>query len=333
MNHLRKCRSYLFLFVLLVFSQVQAEKKLAQTGFQFLSVVPDARSAALAGAMTTMPAYSSALWSNPASLAEMGLKTEIMFNQNKWIADIDHYSLSGAFQPFGGRYGNFAFSFLYVDYGEIEGTILAGNDQGYLETGMIEPYAYSLGIGYALRLSDKFSVGGQVKLVDQYLGPALKTLDYYQVEQNTDLNEVSTFAFDFGTLYRAGYKSLVFGMSVRNFSPEVRYAKEGFQLPLTFNIGISMDLLDFLPEKFPAHSVMFSVDATHPRSYPEYAKAAIEYDFLNTFFLRLGYVSNRDEEDFTYGFGFKKFGLGFDYAYTPFGVFDNVQRFSIYFSF
>ena len=328
-----KYMSCLLLAGLALYSQLQAEKKLAQTGFQFLSVLPDARSAALAGAMTTMPGHSSALWSNPASLADMDVKTEIMINQNKWIADINHYALSGAFRPFNGRYGNFAFSFLYVDYGEIEGTILAGNEQGYLETGIIDPYAYALGIGYAIRLSDKFSVGSQVKLVDQYLGPALKTLDFYQVEQNMDNNEVSTFAFDFGTRYRAGFKSLIFGMSVRNFSPEVRYAKEGFQLPLTFNIGISMNMLDFIPEKFPAHSVMLSVDATHPRSYPEYAKIAVEYDFQNTFFLRLGYVSNRDEEDFTYGFGLRKFGLGFDYAYTPFGVFDNVQRFSIYFSF
>ena len=333
MNHLRKYRIYLLLAGLLIFSQVQAEKKLAQTGFQFLSVIPDARSAALAGAMTTMPAYSSALWSNPATLTELEVKTEIMFNQNKWISDIDHYALSAAFRPYNGRYGNFAVGFLFVDYGEIEGTILAGNEQGYLETETIEPYAYSLGLGYAIQLSDKFSVGGQIKLVDQYLGPALRTLDNYQVEQNVDINEVSTIAFDLGTMYRAGFKSLVFGMSVRNFSPEVRYAKEGFQLPLTFNIGISMDLLDFLPEKFPAHALIFSVDATHPRSYPEFAKMAIEYDFIKTFFLRLGYVSNRDEENFSYGFGFKKFGLGLDYAYTPFGVFNNVQRFSIYFSF
>ena len=333
MNHLRKYSLFLLLISLCVFSQARAEKKLAQTGFQFLSVVPDARSAALAGAMTTMTAFSSALWSNPASLAEMDVKTELMFNQNKWIADIDHYSLSGALRPMNGRYGNFAFSFLYVDYGKIEGTIKAGNEQGYLETGEINPYAYALGIGYAIRLSDKFSVGGHAKLVDQYLGPALRTLEDYQVEQIVDDNEVSTFAFDFGTRYRTGFKSLVFGMSVRNFSPEVRFAKEGFQLPLTFNIGISMDLFDLFPERFSNHSVMFSFDATHPRSYPEFAKIALEYNFIHTFFLRLGYMSNRDEEDFTYGFGFKKFGLGFDYAYTPFGVFDNVQRFSIHFSF
>ena len=50
--------------------------------------------------------------------------------------------------------------------------------------------------------------------------------------------------------------------------------------------------------------------------------------------LRAGYNSNLDERDISLGFGLKKdFGrrggkIALDYAYTPFGVFDNVQRFS-----
>jgi hypothetical protein len=30
--------------------------------------------------------------------------------------------------------------------------------------------------------------------------------------------------------------------------------------------------------------------------------------------------------------GIQRFGFGFDYAYTPFGVFDKVQRFSVKFA-
>jgi len=50
------------------------------------------------------------------------------------------------------------------------------------------------------------------------------------------------------------------------------------------------------------------------------------------FFGRIGYVSNSDENDLTYGFGIQKFGAAVDYAYTPFGVFENVQRFTVRFS-
>ncbi len=333
MNHKTTKILTLLLVCLVMFSNVRADKKLAQTGFQFLSVIQDARSAALAGAMTTMPAYSAALWSNPAILADMNIRFDLMANQNSWIADINNYSVTGAFQPSNGRYGIFAFSFLFVDYGDIEGTIIAGNDQGFIETGLIQPFSYSIGLGYARRLSDKFSVGGQMKLVDQYLGAAIVSLEPAPDYQNAIENEVSVFAFDLGTTYKTGFKSLVFGMSVRNFSKEVRYAREGFQLPLTFNIGVSMNVLDFMPQFSEVHRVLFSVDAAHPRSYPEFARLGLEYGFQSTFFLRLGYVSSRDEENISYGFGFKKFGLGFDYAYTPFGVFDNVQRFSLNFTF
>jgi hypothetical protein len=75
-----------------------------------------------------------------------------------------------------------------------------------------------------------------------------------------------------------------------------------------------------------------SVDASHPRSYPEQLRVGFEYSFLETFYGRLGYVGNSDENNITYGFGLQKFGFAIDYAYTPFGVFDNVQRFTIKFA-
>ncbi len=321
-----------FVVTVMIFPPLHAQDKLAQTGFQFLSVIPDARSASLAGAMTTMEINSASLWSNPASMALMSNNFEVIASRNQWIADIDHLALSLAFRPMQGNYGSFGFSLMFVDYGMVESTVLAGNDQGYLDVGEINPQAYAVGFGYAKRLSDKFSVGGQIKLVGQDLGPVVTSFNE-SGDPNTQDNEVSVLAFDFGTRYRTGYRSLIFGMSVRNFSQEVRYAREGFQLPLTFDIGISMNLMDFMPEWSRNHSVLFSIDATHPRSYPEFAKFGLEYDFIKMFFLRLGYMSNRDEEGMTYGFGFQTFGLGVDYAYTPFGVFDNVQRFSIKFTF
>ena len=321
-----------FLIVCLLSGALGAQEKLAQTGFQFLSVVPDARSASLAGAMTTIRNGSSSLWSNPANMAEMNMHIEILASQNQWIADIDHYAVSAAFRPGQGRYGIVGMSFMYVDYGEIEGTMIAGNEQGFIETGIIKPMAYSFGPGYGLRLSDRFSVGGQVKLVSQHLGPVVDQFNSASGQNLVD-NQVSVLAFDFGTRYSTGFRSLVFGMTIRNFSQEVRFAREGFQLPLTFNIGVSMNLFDLVPVLQENHTLSLTVDATHPRSYPEFAKFGLEYDFLKTFFLRVGYMSNRDEEGMTYGFGVEKLGLGLDYAYTPFGIFENVQRFSIKFTF
>jgi hypothetical protein len=119
-------------------------------------------------------------------------------------------------------------------------------------------------------------------------------------------------------------------MSVRNFSKEVKYAQEGFQAPLVFNLGISMNVLDLLPE-VPANQVLYiSIDATHFRDHPEQIKVGLEYSFMNILKLRGGYVSKSDydQSSLSYGLGVAYSGISFDYAYTPFGVFTKVQRIS-----
>ncbi|NOX90767.1 MAG: PorV/PorQ family protein [Calditrichaeota bacterium] len=324
-----------FILIILMSQTVWGQKKLAQTGFQFLSVVPDARSAAMANAMTTVSNNSSALWDNPALLSEMEGRFNLTVTQNQWLADIKHNALSLAVKPFGGQFGVFGVSLLLVDYGEVEGTIVANNEQGYLETGMIKPTAYAVGLGYAKALTNKFSVGGQIKYASQYLGPVIDSYSIKSTEVKTVDQEASVLAFDFGTNYRTGFKSLVFGMSVRNFSKEIKFSQEEFQLPLIFSIGFSANIMDFVPERFKVDrlkDLLLTIDAVHPRSYPEYLKTGLEYRFAEILSLRMGYYSNVDERSFTYGIGLNKFGFQFDYAYVPFGVFDNVQRFTLKFS-
>jgi len=42
---------------------------------------------------------------------------------------------------------------------------------------------------------------------------------------------------------------------------------------------------------------------------------------------------NNDEYGFTAGFGVQQFGLGIDYGYTPFSIFDDVHRLTIRYSY
>ncbi len=315
--------------VILASFHTRAEEKLAQTGFQFLSVATDARAGAMGDAMTSLELGSASLYFNPAGLARMDGRFELLTNQNRWIADITYNSYALSFNPAGGRYGVFGLSFVSVDYGEVEGTMVWANEQGYIDTEIMNPTAFSAGLGYAKSLTDKFSVGGQIKYAGQQLGKSMTTLgeDSLIVKKNLAF----ATAVDFGTLYRTGFKSLVFGMSVRNFSDEIKFEKEAFQLPLSFRLGLSMDLMDLLPE-IPGHSLLLSVDASHPRSYPEQLMVGLQYGLGETLFLRLGYESNHDENDISFGFGLSRFGLSFDYAYTPYGVFDNVQRMTLRFA-
>jgi len=319
---------FLITFVFMFNVGFSAKEKLAQTGFQFLSVGQDARAVAMGDAYTTMEGISNALFYNPAGIARANSMIDLSANMFTFIADIKHLSFAGTYSPLDGQYGVLGFSLQAVDYGELEPTMVWQNPDGYIDLdNALNPSALSVGIGYGRLLSEKFVVGGQIKYVTQYLGENMIP------GKGMVKNIAGALAFDFGTIYRTGYESLAFGMSVRNFSEEIKFEEEGFQLPLTFKIGVSANLVDFAMPDEDEHQVMLLVDAVHPRSHAEYLNIGMEYEYINTFALRLGYISGQDETDITYGLGLKQFGFGIDYAYTPFGVFENIHRFTIHFSY
>ncbi|MBN1893721.1 PorV/PorQ family protein [bacterium] len=315
----------IFLFVALP-PFLSGQEKLAQSGFEFLSIGTVGRASGMGEAFTTVSGTSTALLYNPAGLARMERKADLSASWNRWIADITQYSFTVAFAPAGEKYGAFGISALWVDYGEFQGTLVWNNKQGFVDTEKFTPRALAVGIGYAKTLTDKFTVGGQIKLAAQSAGRNVVPSSMTDTGLDAVHSALSTWAFDFGTLYRTGFKSLVFGMSVRNFSKEVKFVQEGFQLPVTFRIGIGMNLFDFFPALSEAHAFNLAADLVHPRSHGEYVCAGCEYRFIRVLSLRAGWISGQDENSLTYGFGLEKSGMALDYAYTPFGVFDNVQR-------
>jgi hypothetical protein len=204
----------------------------------------------------------------------------------------------------------------------------------YIDTGKFSPSSYAVGLAYSKLLSDRFAFGLNAKYVSQSLGNSTIPDPNDASSTIVTKNSEGVIAFDFGTIYMTGFKSLAFGMSVRNFSSEVKYEQEGFQLPLIFNIGLAMDILELTSIDHNVHKLLLTVDATHPRAAPEQIKVGGEYTLMGVLSLRAGYLHNFDERGITTGVGLKKdFGrtggrVALDYAYTPFGVFDEVQRFS-----
>lgn len=329
-----KINKFFLLVVLIAFGLAvvngYAQEKIAQTGFQFLSVGTDARATAMAEAFTTIEGTPTALFYNPAGMARVNSFLEFSVNHTPWIANIDYFTGSLAINPDKGRYGVFGLSFMFVDYGEIIGTVVAGNEQGFVETGDISPNAVMVGFGYSRALSDRFSVGGQVKYVNQSLGePFVIKTDTTERKVKFSANAV---AFDFGTLYKTGFKSLAFGMSFRNLAQEVNFESENFELPLTFKIGFSIDTFDFFGNISESQSLLISFDAVNPRSFEEFFSIGGEYKFMNTLALRAGYILKQDDYGVTAGFGLNTYKIAFDYSYTPFDVFDDVHRVSVKFS-
>lgn len=315
----------LILFALLTPMHSFALKKLGQAGFKFLDVGVGARPAAMGEAFIMVGEDANAIFYNPAGIGKMDSKFDILANITYWIADIKYNA--AALVVNGGIWGNFGFSIISPDYGEIIGTRVAGTEQGYEETGNIAPGALAVGIAYGRALTDRFTVGGHIKYASQDLGSNLMG------DSSIVNNEATSLAYDFGTIFYPGFKSFRLGMSILNFSPELRYQEEGFQMPLTFKIGVAMDLLDFMGEH-PDHSFVLAVDAIHPRDYTERIHIGGEYWFKDMVALRAGYKLNYDEAGLNAGVGFKTPDVGgvfikVDYAYSDMGVFNTVNRFSI----
>jgi hypothetical protein len=326
-------------------SKGQDHQKIAQSGFQFLSIVSDARGAALGEAMTGLEAGSSSLFFNPAGLASMENFVDVSASHNQWIADIKHYTFSLAIKPFNGDYGVLGFTLQSVNYGDFYGTRLNANSpDGYDDTGIFTLNAMAVGVGYAKQLTDRFNVGAQIRFVHQDLGNSYIAInerpdpnDTTGVKKIADTslvsNKLSPLVFDFGTQFKTGFKSLVFGMSVRNFSAEYKYAEESFQAPLVFTLGLSMDVMDLIGQMPFEQSLFVNIDACHHRDHAEQIKVGFDYRLMNLVSLRAGYASSSGESNgFSFGVGISQYGFSFDYAYTPYGIFDKVQRITARFS-
>jgi hypothetical protein len=302
-------------------------KKIARTTMKFLNVSADPRAAALGDAMTAVDGGSSALFYNPAGMSGQTSFINLTVSQVDWFVDTKYNFASLALRPADGRWGVFGFSLIAVDYGEFEETIRADNEAGFIDLGTFSPSSLSFGVGYARTLTDRFSIGAHVKYANQDLGNSVMSAGD---ELDRAANEESVIAYDFGMLYRTGFRSLTFAAAARNFAPEVEYEEESYELPLLLKIGMSMDVMDFTNMSRDMHSFVVSIDTESPRDYQEQIKIGGEYTFMETISFRVGYIFPTDQQGINAGVGIHRtiagMRIGGDYAYTDFGVFEGVHR-------
>ena len=291
--------------------------KLAQTGMKFLSFSPEARGAALGDAVTAKTGGASSLFYNPAGMARIeGMN--LSAGQANWIAGITYNAVSVAYASDAGVFG---ISVMNVDYGEIQGTIRSSNTAGYADTELFTPTANVVGLGYAIAPTDRFSVGGQVKFVNEKLGNAY--LDTDGSVEGIESLDMDAVAYDFGLMYQMDWKNLMIAMSARNFSESLKYAEEAFELPLTFRMGVAVDVIENLSLSFVNE---------RPRDYFSTTRVGFEYSLMGMLAVRAGYVTPTDEAGINLGVGFQVAGFNVDVAYTDFGVFDPVTRVGVQFT-
>ncbi|MFQ5708093.1 MAG: PorV/PorQ family protein [bacterium] len=340
MHRLSKLPLAIFALILFLNGNARAQlsglTKTGLTAATFLSIEVGPRAKAMGGAFVGLADDISALYWNPAGIADLS-NNALMFSHTEWIADVNFDFAGVAFQVGNfGTLGAFITSLSMPDLqvrtvSQPEGTgeFFGAND-------------IALGVSYARFLTDRFSIGANFKFI----------------RESIFNSSASTVAVDFGTLFRTSLNDMVIGFSISNFGGDMQLSgidtqvevdispnefgnndrifanleTEDFQLPLTFRVGVAMKVL-----RSENNVATVAVDGIVPSDNDQYLNVGGEYVFNNFFALRAGYRTlflSDSEEGLTLGAGVKQKLFGettfqFDYAYGDFGLLDNVQEFSI----
>lgn len=309
-------------------------KKLGQAGMTFLNIGGSARASGMANVFDFAKNDLGSVFYNPAGLATVENRA-FYFNYTKWIADmsVSHIAVSWNF----GKFGVFALHGQMMDYGDFKGTAIdPTSTQGYVDIPVNDVSALSVGVGYGIKMTDKFSIGGNIKYIGQKLGHT-DTYSGDVIETANKANEISDVAFDFGTLYDVGVRSIVLSMSIRNYASQQLYENEEFQIPQTFKIGIAADLFELFGAASENNRAILAIEGVDTRIQPQYMNAGVEYTWMNMIAVRFGWNTNRYQDDlsaYSLGAGFilnsNSFLGKIDISYSAFdSELGNVLRFSL----
>lgn len=324
------------LIIILFATYVAAQSKVATTAAPFLNIGVGPRAVAMGGAFIATANDVTSLYWNPAG-ASRSDRNDALFAYTSWFADIN-YSWTGAMVKLGDA-GTIGLSITYLDYGDIEITTLAEQDG----TGQyFSSYDMNIGLSYAYNLTDKFSLGATVKYIQQTIWTASAT----------------AFAADLGVLFHSDIYGLRIAATMTNFGTDMQLEGDAllvqhdidpnnygnndqilatlqtgkYPLPLTFRIGVAMDVLNTEENK-----ITLAIDALHPTDNYESLNVGTEYVYNDLVAFRVGYKSlflDNSEEGFTAGIGLNysfspDLAVRIDYAYQNFGVLDYSQHYSI----
>jgi len=343
------------LFILTGFciTVVFSQNNVATTSAAFLEIGPGARSLGMGSAFVSVADDASALYWNPAGIVYVS-RPEVQTYYSPWLVETQFY-YNTAVIPMGG-FGNLGISFTAVTMDEMMvRTVQDPEPNKYgqkFDAGNI-----SIGIAYAKKLTDRFSFGFQTKFIQESIwqmkaqGIAVDIGTLFITKKNLRIGmSVSNFGGKMGmeginTLVDIDVDENIYGNNDR-IDGHLDAAK--WPLPLMFRFGLSREFV-----LNPNMKYLVAVDAIHPNNNPEYLNVGVEYSAMDMVFLRLGQshtlyqqnffedgvkVHEGSEQGLSVGMGIKYQiprgpKLRIDYVFTEFGVFNDVQGYSISVSF
>lgn len=312
---------------------------LSKTGLDaatFLSIEVGPRAKAMGGAFVATANDVSAIYWNPAGLVNLERK-ELFVSHTEWLADVN-YDFAGFTTPIG-NLGVLGFSLTSLTMPSMTvRTVLQPEGTGQL----FDASDLALGISFATRLTDRFAVGANIKYI----------------QSSISNSTAETVAIDLGMLFNSDFHNLNFGVSMSNFGGSMKLSgtdteiqvdvapgqfgnndriqgtltTESFQIPLTLRAGLAMDIFES-----STTTTRLAIDAVVPNDNKQYVNVGAEFVALKMIAFRAGYRTlflSESEEGLTLGVGIgtdlgSDARINVDYAYSSFGVFDNVHEFAL----
>lgn len=350
MTFYRKCVLGLALAALAV-GPVDAARKSGLTGAAFLKIGVGARAVGLGSAYTTVAGDATQLFWNPAGIA-IKSGTQATLNYNEWIADLDHVAV-GVTRKFGSL-GTIGIGVVSLGVSGIASdrdlvpSFIEDFEPFDTETGSYDYTDIAIGITWARQVTDKLAMGVTGKMINQSI----------------DNEGATAFALDVGAIYHIGFRGARIGARLNNLGSDIDFFdRQSAPLPLIFSIGSAIDVME---EDDMGNKLTLMADATKPQDSEQLVFTAGELQIYHRLKLRGGYkfnysgvtddktdettghsgealslnnptstdfTSDRTEEGYTLGFGVEVSLAGYevvvDYAFTEFGILDNVHRVSL----
>ncbi len=278
------------------------------TGAEELLIPVGARGIATGGAFLANISGLESIYYNPAGL-DVHPQTEAMFSYVSYLADINisYFAVGTSL----GDFGSIGLELKNLDFGDIPVTTESFPD-GTGET--YSPSFLTLGFTYSKVLTDRISIGTNLKLISENI-------------QNTS---ATGFAVDAGVQYRFS-ESLMIGAAVKNIGTNMEYSgpdlstrtnipgsipgsssgsyqvvTESYQIPSFFQLSLTYNFN--INEQ---NKLLIAGAYTANNSFEDIANFGLEYGFMNIFFVRGGYnYLMENSSDYIYGL---TFGAGIDY--------------------
>ncbi len=325
-------------------AQIENEQTITKTGTtaaQFLKIGVDARGSSMGSAFVAAEGDISSMYWNPAGLGHLrGMET--VFVHNQWLADINFNYAAFAFNMGSAGVLGLSITSLMVPDDAVR---TVENPEGTGE--LFSASDLALQLTYARRLTDKFSIGGNVKFIHQSIW-------------HSTANAV---AVDIGALFTTPFNGIRLGASLSNFGNDMRmngrdlrfstdpdpnnqgnvefvnalYETDPFPLPLVFRVGIAGELTNTDQVR-----ITYALDAVNPNDNRESVNAGLEFAFSEMLYVRAGYAGafrDGNEEGITFGGGlhYRVWGgstvIKIDLAHAKFNRLNTVNRFAIGISF